>query len=265
MPTHIRTLAEIPGSLLQRFSRPALVRRCHAKGIEDWSTQDFADQVRHVSLGLDALGVKRGDRVALMSESRPEWLISDFGILCGAFATVPIYPTLAAAQACYILNDSEARVVIVSDRVQLEKVQSIRHLTPNLAFVVVIDATAPADDTDAAAKSVAGSVMTLAELVTRGREVEEREPGAFARHAETLASVQPDDLATLIYTSGTTGEPKGVMLTHHNIVSNVLACHAMLKKGPEDVAFSFLPLSHAFERTVSYLSLIHISEPTRPY
>jgi long-chain acyl-CoA synthetase len=144
MPTHIRTLAEIPASLLQRFARPALVRRCHAHGIEDWSTQDFVDQVRHVSLGLEALGVKRGDRVALMSESRPEWLISDFGILCGAFVTVPIYPTLAAAQACYILNDSEARVVIVSDRVQLEKVQSIRHLAPHLAFVVVIDSGASA-------------------------------------------------------------------------------------------------------------------------
>ncbi len=144
MPTHIRTLAEIPASLLQRFPRPALVRRCHANGIEDWSTQDFVDQVRHVSLGLDALGVKRGDRVALMSESRPEWLISDFGILCGAFVTVPIYPTLAAAQACYILNDSEARVAIVSDRVQLEKLQSIRHLAPHLAFVVVIDGSTPA-------------------------------------------------------------------------------------------------------------------------
>ena len=222
MPTHIRTLAEIPGSLLQRFSRPALVRRCHAKGIEDWSTQDFADQVRHVSLGLDALGVKRGDRVALMSESRPEWLISDFGILCGAFATVPIYPTLAAAQACYILNDSEARVVIVSDRVQLEKVQSIRHLTPNLAFVVIIDGTATAASSASSATSASqatarasseadeepgagpaagpGSVLTLAELVARGREVEEREPGALARHKECVASVEPSDLATIIYT-----------------------------------------------------------------
>jgi long-chain acyl-CoA synthetase len=265
MPTHIRTLAEIPPSLLQRFPRPALVRRCHANGIEDWSTQHFVDQVRHVSLGLDALGVKAGDRVALISESRPEWLISDLGILSGAFVTVPIYPTLAAAQACYILNDSEARVAIVSDRVQLEKLQSIRHLAPHLAFVVVIDGGTPA----AESADGAGSVLTLAELAARGREVEEREPGpptrgigalgwkpgALARHAECVASVDPSDLATIIYTSGTTGEPKGVMLTHHNIVSNVLACHSMLKKGPEDVAFSFLPLSHAFERTVSYCYL----------
>ena len=143
MPTHIRTLAEIPAFAAAAFPRPALVRRCHANGIEDWSTQDFVDQVRHVSLGLDALGVKPGDRVALMAESRPEWLISDFGILSGAFVTVPIYPTLAAGQACYILNDSEARVAIVSDRVQLEKLQSIRHLAPHLAFVVVIDGGRP--------------------------------------------------------------------------------------------------------------------------
>jgi long-chain acyl-CoA synthetase len=262
MPTHIRTLAEISPSLLRRFPRPALVRRCHANGIEDWSTQDFCDQVRHVSLGLEALGVKRGDRVALTSESRPEWLISDLGILSGAFVTVPIYPTLAAGQACYILNDSEARVAIVSDRVQLEKIQSVRHLAPHLAFVVVIDGGTPGSSSAtgaagaaAASAPVPGSVLTLAELVARGRAVEEREPGALARHAENVASVQPSDLATIIYTSGTTGEPKGVMLTHHNIVSNVLACHAMLKKGPEDVAFSFLPLSHAFERTVSYCYL----------
>jgi long-chain acyl-CoA synthetase len=254
MPTHIRTLAEIPPSLLQRFPRPALVRRCHANGIEDWSTQHFVDQVRHVSLGLDALGVKAGDRVALISESRPEWLISDLGILSGAFVTVPIYPTLAAAQACYILNDSEARVAIVSDRVQLEKLQSIRHLAPHLAFVVVIDGGTPSP-APASAADAAGSVLTLAELVARGRAVEEREPGAIARHVERAASIQPSDLATIIYTSGTTGEPKGVMLTHHNIVSNVLASHAMLVKGPQDVAFSFLPLSHAFERTVSYCYL----------
>jgi long-chain acyl-CoA synthetase len=279
MPTPIRTLADIAPSLLQRFARPALVRRCHAHGIEDWSTQDFVDQVRHVSLGLDALGMKRGDRVALMAESRPEWLIADLGILSGAFVTVPIYPTLAAGQACYILNDSEARVAIVSDRVQLEKLQSIRHLASHLAFIVVIDAGAPATSSAAGAanatsaaagsgsnadaagasgsstSSSSGSVLTLAELVARGRGVEEREPGALARHAERAASIQPADLATIIYTSGTTGEPKGVMLTHHNVVSNVLASHAMLEKGPQDVAFSFLPLSHAFERTVSYCYL----------
>ncbi len=163
-----------------------------------------------------------------MAESRPEWLISDFGILSGAFITVPIYPTLAAAQACYILNDSEARVAIVSDRVQLEKLQSVRHLAPHLAFVVVIDSGTPATPSAAgAAPSSAapasapgpGSVLTLEDLVARGRDVEEREPRALARHAETVASIDPSDLATIIYTSGTTGEPKGVMLTHHNIAS----------------------------------------------
>jgi long-chain acyl-CoA synthetase len=266
----IRTLADIPPSLLERYPRPALVRRCHAGGIEDWSTVEFVDRIRQVSLGLQAFGVQPGDRVALMSESRPEWLIADFGILTAGGVTVPIYPTLASPQACYILNDAGARVAIVADAQQLDKLQCLRHRVPQLAFIVVIDPTTSTRDAPRPSEEAVsgrgqvssstgfdrsgglGSVLTLAELMARGRAQADADPRAPARDEARRSAIQPDDLATIIYTSGTTGEPKGVMLTHENLVSNVRGCHAMLRKGPDDVALSFLPLSHAFERTVSY-------------
>ena len=244
-----RTLAELPASMLASHPRAALVRRCLAEGIEEWSTAEFVDRIRHVSLALEALGVKPGDRVALISESRPEWLMADFGILTGGAITVPIYPTLAAQQTCYILNDADVRVAIVSTDQQLDKLQTIRHLVPRLEIVVVVDTYPIAPPPPGSASA---SVLTFAELVARGQSIEHADPTAAARDEARRAAIQPDDLATIIYTSGTTGEPKGVMLTHGNIMANLRGCHTMLVKGEEDVALSFLPLSHAFERTVNY-------------
>jgi long-chain acyl-CoA synthetase len=239
------TLADIPRHVAEQFSRPAFVRRCRANGFQDWSTDEFVEAIRNLSLGLDGLGIHPGDRVAIMSESRPEWVIADLAILTAGAITVPVYPTLAAPQAAYILADAGARVVIVSDAAQLAKIQEIRHRTPALEVVVVIDPPA-ANARDG------GSVLSLAEVSTRGHATLERDPTLPARHASKIAAVAPSDLATIIYTSGTTGEPKGVMLTHDNIVANVHGCQTVLKKGPDDVALTFLPLSHSFERTVIY-------------
>jgi long-chain acyl-CoA synthetase len=248
------TLADIPRHVAEQFSRPLFIRRCGANGFDDWSTDRFLETIRNVSLGLDALGVRPGDRVAIMAESRPEWVVADLAILTAAAITVPVYPTLSAPQAAFILADSGARGVVVSDATQAAKVQEIRHKTPALEFVIVIDPRGgQSGDGKAAGPLAAGaSILTFDDVAMRGHHALERDPTLPARHASKIGAVAPEDVATIIYTSGTTGEPKGVMLTHDNIVANVHGCQPVLAKGPEDVALSFLPLSHSFERTVVY-------------
>jgi long-chain acyl-CoA synthetase len=259
----IATLAQLPDNIARRFPRPAFIRRCREGGFHDWSTEGFVDEIRSLTCALEMLGLPIGERAAIMSESRPEWLMADLAILRGGAVTVPIYPTLSGPQASYILNDSGARIAFVSDRAQLVKLQEIRHLVPQLGLIIVIDphATPPAP---AGAPPLAlpdphalgASVMTFAELLQRGRDLRARDASALDRQQARADSIAPNDLATIIYTSGTSGEPKGVMLTHDNIVANLRGCHFAHVKTPEDVALSFLPLSHAFERTVMYSFLL---------
>jgi long-chain acyl-CoA synthetase len=240
-------MADLPFHVMGRFPRPLLIGRCRGGAIDGISSQAFFERVRDLSLGLGALGVGSGDRVALVSESRPEWVMADLAVLSGGAVTVPIYPTLSAAQARYILQDSGARVAIVSTKLQLEKVQEVRHQLPSLEAVVAMDAPA----------SESPSVLTLAAVAERGHARMTAEWGVARDFRERARAVQPDDLATIIYTSGTTGEPKGVMLTHRNLVSNMLAGGDALRVTEEDVALSFLPLSHAFERMVGYVYLFN--------
>ena len=243
----VETIADLPFHVMGRFQKPVMVGRCQAAAVESLSSKELFERVRDVSLGLTALGMARGDRVALVAESRPEWLIADLGILCGGGVTVPIYPTLSAAQARYILEDSGARVAIVSTRLQLEKIQEIRHQLPALEAVVVMDASAQA---------ATPSVQTFSELAERGHARMVGEWGAGREFRDASRRIRPNDLATIIYTSGTTGEPKGVMLTHASLAANMFAGADAFAVHEEDVALSFLPLSHAFERMVCYVYLL---------
>jgi long-chain acyl-CoA synthetase len=247
----MKTLAELPGEVLRRFPRDGFIRRCGANGFQTWSTRQFVDRVRHLAAGLLDLGIGAGDRVAIMSESRPEWVMADLAILSIGGVTVPIYPTLGSPQARYVLDDSGARLAVVSDAVQARKIQDVRHLLPHLEIVILIESGGAGHQL----KASGASIVDLGEIEARG-QARLSDPAVAASLEQRAAGVAPDALATLIYTSGTTGEPKGVMLSHGNIVSNVHAIEPVLRKGPEDVALSFLPLSHSFERTViySYLS-----------
>jgi long-chain acyl-CoA synthetase len=248
----IRTLAELPEHVARRYPREVFLRRCRPDGFETWSTRAFVDRVRRLAAGFVRLGIEAGDRVVLMSESRPEWVMCDLAILSIGGSTVPIYPTLSPAQARYILEDCGARIAIVSDAAQARKIQEVRHLLTALEALIAIEPSA----TGASSSSSGGSILDLGEVETRGGAWLAADSGAPEALDAATAAVVPSQLATIIYTSGTTGEPKGVMLTHHNIVSNVHAVQPVLRKGPDDVALSFLPLSHSFERTVvfSYLS-----------
>jgi long-chain acyl-CoA synthetase len=242
----VRTIADLPFHNVGRHPKPLAVGRCRGGEIEGISSQELFDQIRDVALGLASLGVNSGDRVAIVSESRPEWLICDMAVLLLGAVTVPIYPTLNDAQVRYILSDAGARIAIVSTRVQLEKVQTVRHLLPDLAAIVVFDEAAAAR----------ASVLGLADVAVRGHKQITDAWGVAKEFRERARAVRPESLATIIYTSGTTGEPKGVMLTHANLVSNLMAAEDVLDLHADDVALSFLPLSHGFERMASFLYLL---------
>ena len=210
----------------------------------DWiniTAETFVDRVRNVALGLAEAGIKPGDRVALLSENRPEWSIVDLAILSLGAINVPIYTTQAVDQIRYILTDSGARAIFISNRKLFKHARKALEGLDFLEKIVFFDG----DSSDAMDRST-----TLESLEEIGGERARNHPAAFDAY---LKAVRPSDLATIIYTSGTTGEPKGVMLTHTNFVSNVLSITAGLPIGPTDIALSVLPLSHIFERTGFYI------------
>ncbi|MFL5577539.1 MAG: AMP-dependent synthetase/ligase [Gemmatimonadaceae bacterium] len=203
------------------------------------SHRALAERVRRVALGLRDLGLAPGDRVGILSENRPEWAIADFACLTAALTDVSVYPNLPPDQVRYILGDSGAAAVFVSDEQQAAKLAEVRHALPALHTVISFT---PA--------RVAGADFTLAEVEARGAAVET--PERIARYQRDADAVRPDDLATLLYTSGTTGDPKGVMLTHDNIYSNVAASFDVIPFKGDDVGLSFLPLSHILERMAGH-------------
>ena len=242
----VHTIADLPFHNMGRHPKEIMIGRCRAGHIDGISSKDLFERIRDVSLGLSSLGVTNGDRVAVISESRPEWVICDMAVLLLGGVTVPIYPTLNEGQVRYILADAGARIAIVSTKAQLDKVQAVRHLVPELEAVVVFDEVAASR----------ASVLGLADVVARGHAQITSSWGTGKEFRDRARAVKPEQLATIIYTSGTTGEPKGVMLTHANLVSNLYAAEEVLDLGPDDVALSFLPLSHAFERMASFLYLL---------
>lgn len=206
------------------------------------SSDEMLMRAQTIAAGLHAIGVKPGDRVALLSESRVEWTLTDAGSIFAGTVDVPIYPTLTPPQVRYILNDSGACVLFLENRAKFDELKEALGECPEVKHVIFFESEGVTPDDG----------LTLAQLVEKGRELEKREPGYIAR---TSAQTKPDDLATIIYTSGTTGEPKGVMLTHSNLVSNLIDSSGHLEFGEHDIALSVLPLSHVFERQAMYMYL----------
>ena len=237
----IETLYDI-FEIAAQSDRPDLLFSREGESWRPIASRDFAFTVRALSLGLNSLGMQPGDRVALLSENRPEWAITDYAIVCGGALTVPIYPTLPAESIVHLLNDSGARIAVCSTAGQLEKLVSIRPRCPSLEHLLSIDAEPPAQP---------GCERWL-RTVDRGRGNLEMGSTVFEARARR---VRPDDPCTIIYTSGTTGEPKGAVLTHRNFTSNVVACCAVVPFEADTVTLSFLPLSHVFERMIDYAYL----------
>jgi long-chain acyl-CoA synthetase len=239
------TLTQLFFEAVEKFDKPDALQYKAGGAYRPISHRALAERVRRVALGLSALGVRRGDRVGLLSENRPEWAIADYGCLTAGLADVPIYPTLPAEQITHILRDSGAVATFVSTAEQAAKVAQIRGELPQLRTVIGFGEG-----------RASGVDVTLAELEARGAAADSPEAGR--RWREEALAVRPDDLATLIYTSGTTGLPKGVMLTHDNIYSNVRAAQQAIPFVGKDVGLSFLPLSHIFERMAGHYLMFSV-------
>ena len=204
--------------------------------------RELLERVRAISLGFAELGIEPGAHIAILSENRPEWAITDYACLTARCADVPIYATLPARQIEYVLRDSEAVAICVSDAVQLAKIQEIRLRLPHLRHVISFDP-----------ELRSGDVMSFGDVAALGRAVADQAP---SWRSEAMA-VEPGEVATLIYTSGTTGNPKGVMLSHGNIASNVVGALNALPLVASDSSLSFLPLSHIFERMAGHYCMLH--------
>ncbi len=200
------------------------------------STAEFTDRVKAVSAALGTLGVPDGGAVVLLSENRPEWPTIDFACQCYGAVLVPVFPTMVADQAEYIVRDSGATVAFASTPEQAAKLVKAQATCPKLKHVFVFD-------------HAGGGGKPFGALVEDGRKAHATAPAAFDERADRR---KPDDLATIIYTSGTTGEPKGAMLMQSNFVSNMLTGCSLLPFDSTAVTMSFLPLAHVFERLVEY-------------
>ena len=208
--------------------------------------KDAVDRAEKISAGFASLGIKKGDAIAIVSQNRIEWALSDYAAVSLGALLIPIYPSLLPDQVKYILNDSEAKVVIAEDQSQLKKIEAVRNelVYTNNFFIL-----------DSEGKDLPANWEDYKSLEDKSKSILENEPGFVLNQIEQVGA---DDWATIIYTSGTTGEPKGAILTHKNLISNIENATSVLHVYDTDVLLSFLPLSHIFERMAGhYLSCYH--------
>lgn len=236
----ITTINQLFYNTIQKYPREDLMLHKKEGRYVPISTEEFGNKVKHFSLGLKELGLNPGDKLVILSETRPEWVMTDIANLCTGGITVPIYPTLIPEQIRYIVEDSDAKVVVYSDSEQGAKLEEIKSNLNNVTHYITFESEAPE------------GVLTFEEVLEKGRRIFEASPDLFEKSA-SLAT--PDTMASILYTSGTTGFPKGVMLTHDNFVSNVKGVTDVVPFSNEDSVLSWLPLSHSLERTATYTYL----------
>ena len=235
MAKEVKRTFDILDRILQDFPRKDALG---GKNGNDWyvyNTAEYVEKSHQLAMGLMALGLKKGDKVATVTANRPEWNFADMGIAMSGIVHVPIYPTIGDEEYSYILEHAEIHLLLVGDRKLYEKLSPIAALLPEIKNIFSFD-------------EIEG-VRNYNEIIELGKS-HQRE---LAEKLEQIKrDINPDELATIIYTSGTTGVPKGVMLTHKNLVSNFVAHSKMHHLGKEHHVISFLPLCHVLERSVNY-------------
>jgi len=237
-----KTIPELFKFLTEEYKNDKKFLFRKVNGIYEGITyKEFKIETEKFALGLAALGIKSGDKIAIMAENRPEWVYSDMAILGLGAADVPLYPSLTSESVQFILNNSEAKGIIISNKFQLNKVLKIKSHCHNLSFIIIMNEKDAVPDVQ--------KIYTF-------KQIQEMGDLFGTNHADYLKEcsnkVKENDLCTIIYTSGTTGEPKGVMLSHKNILSNVNATLEDYPITKDDVLLSFLPFCHIFERMAGY-------------
>ncbi len=238
---NFQNLAELFEFGVKTYRNPKLLNYKSSEGVwKSISADEALNRVKNIALGLYQIGIGHGDKVALLSESRPEWTLTDLGIISLGAIDVPIYTTQALPQVEFILKNSESKLIFISTKQLYERV------LPALRNVGLADKVITFE-------KVSDDIMTLEQLEAKGEKLNKENPELYD---QLKSKVNPDDLATIIYTSGTTGDPKGVMLTHSNLISNAVTCASLFTwNATDEVALTYLPLSHIFERMIIYLYL----------
>ncbi len=233
------TVPEILFNTVKKYPQNIALKIKKGESYQTFTYSQLCDSVEIMTNALAGLGLKSGDKIAILSNNRPEWPISDFAIFCLGGITVPIYQTLPPNQIEFILKDAEARAIFVEDQEQFEKIQEIDTSLPNLEFIISIEPV----------ESSMREVSTFKELLETGQQYAQKHPDFFET---SMASIDPESICSLVYTSGTTGNPKGVMLHHRGFVHDIIHSEARLNLQPTDTFLSFLPLSHLYERLAGH-------------
>lgn len=242
LAVQFETITEMFEKIFEKYSsssKPVLMHKLEGKYV-DIKYKELENASKDLALGLRKLGVNKDDHIAIISENRPEWVMSDIAIHLLGAVDIPIYPTLTAKQIEFIFNDSGVKIAIVSNQFQFNKVKKIIDEVKSLKYVIVINEKGvDLDD----------QILSFEKVKMLGREYGISSIEFFKKNK---TQIKPSDLLTIIYTSGTTGNPKGVMLTHSNLVSNIKSSASVIPISDEDVLLSFLPLCHSFERMAGY-------------
>ena len=244
------TIAELFKNTVNKYPNKELYY--YKKG-HDWSSingKTILYTVTDIANAILGQGMLRGDKAGIISSNSPKWAMIDYGIICSGSATVSIYPTLIPSQIEYIINDSKLKVLFLENEDQLDKIKQVWSSCESLELIVMMNDSFEQEEE---------KVLRFASFLDLGMEYGKENPESFQN---SLNSIKGDDLLTLIYTSGTTGNPKGVMLTHNNLVENVKATYRAQKFADNEVFLSFLPLSHVFERMCGHFSAFGIGAKT---
>ena len=223
------------------FNNRAAIREKY-KGIwQEISWKKYLERVRHITLGLEQLGMESRDHASILSENCPEWLFCDLAIQSLRGVSVGIYPTNSAEQVQYIVDHSQSRFVIAGDQEQTDKLLEVKDKLPLLERIIVIDVRGLRHYDDE-------KIIGITEVEELGRKIDDKDPDRFY---QLVAETQADDVAMLIYTSGTTGPPKGCMIPHRNHITNINGINDILHLTEKDSVVSYLPLCHILERSIS--------------
>ncbi|MGI8638725.1 MAG: AMP-dependent synthetase/ligase [Pyrinomonadaceae bacterium] len=239
-----KTLAELFLKAVEKHNRADALNYKKDGKWQAISSDEMLSRIENIALGLYSLGLRKGDRVAMIAANSPEWTLTDAGCQFAGIIDVPIYTTLAPNAVCYIINDAGAKVFFIQNKESFERIKEILPECSSLEKLIFFDFN------DVGAENA----MSLADLENEGAKLKTEKPDLIKELSE---AIEPTDVATLIYTSGTTGEPKGVMLTHANLISNVMNSGTEYSFSHKDKPLSVLPLSHVFERSGMYVYILN--------